>query len=676
MRSMERWLTAGLLAMLLGLGGCDGDDDDSADDDDDTAGDDDDTTAGDDDDDDDDDDTVDPISVPEVIGCENTNPLYCPFPFPSDRYLVEDTSTPTGFRLSYPPEAFPEGIDTDTFDFTPYERLDGFSPATQIMTLFATPPDLTDAASYLDIERSLDPGSPTVILDLDTGERVAHWAELDLRALSDAETVVYLRLASRLEEGHTYGVALRDLTDGDDIPLEPSEAFGALRDGVPTDSDEIEGRRDRFETLFTALEDAGVTRDSLQAAWSFVTASGDTIRADMLHIRADALTRLGEDGIGCAVTSVEDDYGSDGLTWRRIRGTYTVPLYLDSPEPPARFVRDVDGMPAYQEDTEIEFTIIIPQVLADTGAAGPLITFGHGLLGTGEGTVSMGSVRDIAQRGEVTLLATDWDGMSSEDVPTVGLALADASNFTYVTERLQQGMVNQITMTRTFGGVCSDLPEFHAGDVNLVDTTNHYYTGVSQGGIFGGTLVTLSPDIDRGVLLVNGVVFPFMMERSIDYAPYLPLFEFAWPDRLDQALLLPLAQHLWDASEPSGYLSHLRAGLPGIGPKEVLSIAVVNDAQVPNLSTDQAMRMVDVPVVEGSALEPWGFEVQAAPFSGSALVYVDMGDREIPEGNVAPEHDDGGHSAVGGEDIAIEMIRSFLLEGEIIMPCDGICDPD
>ncbi len=675
MRDTGRWMTTLLAILALVWVGCDGDDDDSAAGDDDTA---DDDTADDDDDDatGDDDDTVEPISVPEEEGCENTNPLYCAFPFPSDRYLVEDATTTTGYRLSYPPEALPDEIDADTFDFEPYERLDGFSPATQIMTLFETPPDLTGAASYLDIERSLDPGSPTVILDLDTGERIAHFAELDLRALSDAETVLYLRLAGRLEEGRAYGVALRALNDLDGNPLEPSSAFAALRDGVPTDSDEIEDRRHRFEILFSVLEGEGIDRASLVAAWSFVTASGDTIRADMLHIRADALTRLGEDGIGCTVTSVEDDYGSDGLTWRRIRGTYTVPWYLDSPDPPGRFVRDVDGMPGYVQDTEIEFTMVIPQVLADTAAPGPMITFGHGLLGTGEGTISMGSVRDIAQRGQVALLATDWDGMSSEDIPTVGLALADASNFTYVTERLQQGMVNQITMTRTFGGVCSDLEEFYSDEVNLVDTSAHYYTGVSQGGIYGGTLVALSPDIDRGVLLVNGVVFPFMMERSIDYAPYLPLFEFAWPDRLDQALLLPLAQHLWDASEPAGYLAHLTQGLPGIGPKEVLSIAVVNDAQVPNLSTNQAMRMVDVPVVEGSALEPWGFAVEAAPFTGSALVYVDMGDRDIPEGNVAPEHDDGGHSAVGGEAIAIEMIRSFLLDGEVIMPCDGICDPD
>jgi len=624
---------------------------------------------------DDDTDAVEPISVPIEEGCENLNPQHCAFPWPSDRFLIEDAETATGYRLDYTDEVIPDGVEE--FDLTPLQRLDGFSPASQIMTLFPTPPDLSAAASYLDIQRSLDPGSPTVLLDMETGELVAHWAELDLRAQSADETVVYLRLASRLEEDRSYAVALRDLPDADGNLLEASAAFAALRDGVPTDSEEIEGRRDRFEEVFAALQAAGVDRAGLQQAWSFHTASGESIRGEMLHIRADALQRLGDDGIGCTVTSVEDDYGDDGLTYRRVRGTYTVPSYVDNPEPPTAFVRGPDDLPQYVADYEVPFTAIIPQSLVDGGAhTGPLVTFGHGLLGTGEGTISMSQIRDIAHRTETVLVATDWAGMASEDVPTVGLALADPNNFVFMAERLQQGMVNQIALTRTFSGVCSDLEEFQHDGVGLLDTDQLYYVGVSQGGIYGGTLMTLSPDIDRGVLLVNGVVFPFMMERSIDYSPYYPLLEVAWPDRLDQALLVPVAQHLWDASEPSGYLPHLADGLDGIGPKEVLSIGAVNDAQVPNLSTDQAMRMVDVPVIEGSALEPWGFTVETAPVQGSALVYVDMGDRPVPEGNLYPTEDDGGHSAVGTTDIALQMILPFLETGETPMPCDDICDPD
>jgi hypothetical protein len=657
------------LAALLWLVGCPQADDDDASGDDDATGDDD---TG-----DDDTTEVDPIHVEIVEGCENLDPRHCSLPYPSDRYLAEDGDTVTGYRLAIEPEFLPEPVDTDVFDFTPYERLDGFSPATQLMVLWDSPADLSDAALVDDIGRSLEDDSPTVIVDLADGSRIPHWVENDYRAQYEDETVLYIRLAGILEEDHAYAVALRDLADADGETFEPSDVFAALRDGVPTDAEEIEDRREGFEEMFAILEDAGVERASLQLAWRFHTASGEAIRRDMLHIRQDALDRLGADGIGCTVTSTEDGYGGDGKTWRRVRGTYTVPLYMDSTEPPARFVRGGDDLPAYQGEHEIEFTVILPQTLVDGGAhPGPLVTFGHGLLGNGEGTISSGDVRDIAYRGEVILLATDWDGMSSEDVPTVGLALADPNMFPHVTERLQQGMVNQIALTRTFAGICSDLPEFQAEGVDLIDSSRLFYTGVSQGGIFGGTLTTISPDIDRGVLLVNGAVFPVMMERSIDYAPYYPLFEFAWQSRLDQAILLPLAQHLWDASEPSGYLQHAIDGLPGIGPKEVLSLSVVNDSQVPNVSTNQAMRMAGVPVIEGSALEPWGFPVETAPYAGSALVYVDMGDRDVPEGNVFPEVNDNGHSEVGKTDIALQIIQPFLETGVVQMPCEGVCDPD
>jgi len=201
--------------------------------------------------------------------------------------------------------------------------------------------------------------------------------------------------------------------------------------------------------------------------------------------------------------------------------------------------------------------------------------------------------------------------------------------------------------------------------------------GGSQGGIYGGTLLTISPDIERGILFVNGANFPFMIDRSIDYVPYIPYFEGAYPVRMDRVLLLAMAQHLWDASDPSGFLPHITEGLDDIGPKTVLSIAAKNDAQVPNLSTDFAMRMVGSPVIQGSVREPWGFEVVEAPYEGSGYITFDMGDRETPVGNEAPSADDGGHSSVGAADAIGPIVDAFLQpDGVVIMPCDDLCDPD
>ena len=667
-----------LLALLL-LPGCPQDDDDSSPPNDDDVSDDDDSAPDDDDSalDDDDSAAVDPIDIPHAEGCDDLVPTVCILPWPGDAFLAEDAATQTGFHLAYTEEAVPH--TSATIDPEPFEILDGHSPASQLMTLFESPPDLADAASHATIPRSLEADSPTVIVDLSTGERVAHWVELDAGADAPEETILYLRPADRLEEDRAYGVAIRDLVDDAGEPLPAWPAFAALRDGVPTTNPSLEGRRARYEELFDGLAAAGVDRPGLQQAWTFHTASGDALRRDMLSIREDALTRLGPDGIGCTITSVEQDYAAD--TFRRVRGTVTTPSYVDSPTPPARFVRGADGLPAFVEDREIEFTAIIPESVGRPADGDPvprpLVSFGHGLLGAAEPTVSDAGARALTNAAGMVVVATDWAGMSSSDVLTIAGGMTNPSSFFAVSDRMQQGMVNFIAMSRTIGGVCADEPAFSVDGDSLIDPAEQYYVGGSQGGILGGTLLTLHPDIERGVLVVNGAAFSLMMDRSIAFSGMLELFAEVYPSRLDRAILLTLAQHLWDFAEPTSYLPFTVEGLPGIGGKTVLSIAALNDAQVPNLSTDLAMRMAGVPVIEGSVTEPWGFDVEQAPWPGSGYVTIDVGDPPVPAGNTAPTVDAGGHAGVIMSDAGLQILLEFLApDGVIPMPCEGVCDPD
>ena len=614
------------------------------------------------------------VDFPE--GCDPLVPEYCGYPYPSDAWLAADATTATGFRLAIPQEAIPDPPAQTPFDTAPYERLDGFTAAPQLLALFPVPPDLTGIAGQDDIGRSLQDDSPTVVLDLDTGERVAHWVELDVKAADDAERTLYLRLAERLTEGHRYGVALRGLVDSAATPIEPSEAFVLLRDGTITDDAALEARRASYETLFDTLEQAGVDRGELTLAWWFQVASAESIHGDLLAMRADALDRLGAEGLGCTIASAEDGYGGDGITYRRVTGTYTVPWYLDSAEAPSRIVRGADGLPAYQGTQEVGFSLILPQSLASAGTPGPLVTFGHGLMGDADDYMTWGTIRDIAQRGAAVLVATDWAGMCTDDATAVAQAIIDPSLFVTVAERLQQGMINQIALTRTFSGVCADLPEVQADGVSMIDPERRYFVGVSQGGILGATLTAVSPDIDRAALLVNGAVFPFMIERSIDFVPYLPLWESAYTHRLDQVFLLALSEELWEHAEGSGYLASLGEGLADIGPKRVLSLAASNDAEVPNLSTDWAMRTAGMPVIRGSAREPWGLEVVDAPWDGSGGFTLDFGDDPVPTGNEAPPDNDGGHWYVPTSDLALQVMLHFFETGEVTMPCDGTCDPD
>lgn len=618
-----------------------------------------------------------PIDIITEQGCDPLAPGYCLFPYPSDAFL-EEADTATGYRLAFGERTLPANVDGVAIDPHIFDRLDGYSPLSQIMTLFPRVPDLDGVAGHQSIDRSLEPDSPTVLLDLETGERLPHWIELD--ALSDAgdQTAVYVRTAGRLQEDRAYAVGFTGLLDFVGEPLSVSPAFAALRDDVITTDEALEARRPDAERMFTALETAGYARADLQLAWRFHTISGDVLRRDMLAMRADALERLGPDGIGCTVHAVDDDYGDDGLTWRRVRGTYTVPLYTDSPAPPTLLVRGDDGLPIYSgQDHEVPFTIIVPASLVagpEPPEPAPLVTFGHGLMGEGEGTVSYWRLRTIANEAGMLLVATDWAGMSVPDATTVGNVLADASGFPYVAERLHQGMINKIALTRTFAGVCSDLPELRFDGVDLVDPEQRFYVGASQGGILGGTLMTLSPDIDRGVLLVNGVTFSFMMDRSTAFSPFVGLFETWYPERIDRAALLPVAQLLWDLAEPTGWLHLALEDHEGLPAKQILSLVAYNDAQVPNLSSDLAARVAGLPQLDASVYTAWGTEQRAGGWNGSGYVVMNVGDRAVPTGNEPPGQDDGGHDTVGMTPEGINLIDTFLRTGEVIDPCGGDCD--
>lgn len=606
--------------------------------------------------------------IPYDPACENLVDGHCMLPWPSDRWLEPDPDTATGYRLAYDPAAAPANRFGNRIDPAPYARLDGFSPSSQLMTVFPRPADLDGIGGPDAIDASLADDFPTVVLDLETGERVPHWIEHDARADDPALTALYIRPATRLRPDRAYAVAIRGLRDADGDLLPAPPGFAALRDGEQTHAPRLEARRAGFEDLFAALADAGVERADLQLAWRFHTESLASARDVMLAMRADALARLGDEGIGCTVTEVDEDADPDTL--RIVRGTITTPWYLDRPTQPARIVV-ADGMPQWVEDREVPFTALVPRAAQE--APSRLIFFGHGLFGNAADTLQNGALRRAANTISSTFVGTDWAGMSTSDLGFLATALADVSRFWHLGEMLRQGIINHIAMARTVLGVCLDDPAFRVDDRPVFDPERRGFIGVSQGSILGGALLALHPDVERGVLLVGGSGFSFMIERSVHYQRFQTLLDPNYPRRIDTALLMAVSQHDWDRAESAGWLGDLRDGVPGVGPREVLYFVAENDAQVPNLSAHRAARLAGLPVVEGSSHLPWGTATVAPPHVGSAYLAFDLGDRLPLAGNLAPEADDGGHSELPVHPAALETMRGFLDDGVVDPPCVGPC---
>lgn len=624
-----------------------------------------------------------PVEVRHDAGCDDLNPIHCLLPFPSDAFLAEDATTTTGFRVNYSDTTLPGTGLMPHVEIAALNRFDGITPSTQIMTAFTTVPDLTGAADQYSIGDSLADDHPTILLNLDTGERVAHWVEVDVRADRPTATIVFVRTLAALDYDTAYGVAFSGLTDTSGNPIQPSDALRAIIDGNATTSPDIESRRPAIDSLLDTLAAEGYARENVQAVWQFHTASHGSILGGMLAMRSDALNRLGEQGIGCNVTYAEPNYGDDNKTFMRIRGTFTAPQYLEfqqhNRETPSLLNRSGDGTPVYVEDAEIPFTMVIPQVLADLNESGPLVVFGHGFLGTGEGTSNY--VSDWAEDYKVSFLATDLYGWSSSDLYTIELGIVNPLFFQHQAERLQQALINKMSMIRTFKGVCSDLAEMQHNGTNLVDSSDVHYMGYSLGGIYGSSVVAISPDIDRAALWVGGSGFSTMIERSTNFAPFQEGFSsFAgYPQRNDRALLVGVIQQLWSVTDPETYLPFAEQGYADeLGPFNFISIISVNDAQVPALSSDRAARTAGIPVLDSSARLPYGLTPAAGPITGSAVVYWDGGYPAMPDDNSAPPPDQSSkaHNEIGPIEAVNDMVRDFLLTGIINDTCADTCTFD
>ena len=624
-------------------------------------------------------------------------------------------------------------------DPTEWNRNDGFSPGQAVLT-YVPGLDLhktwrTAGARYseagineqgyfdyrdqiADISRYERPNAPMVILNTKTGERHPFWSELDAHSgATDARRALILRPAVNYDEGTRYIVALRNLRDaaGNTIPAGP--AFAAYRDGTATDA-----RAAQMNSIFRRLEKAGVSRQSLYLAWDFTVASERSLSERVLHIRDDAFGRLLGDTnladrkvegkspefeiVGDPVERVDTWTDSRGIERtqrvRRVSGRVVVPNYLDRPQnteseanpdpefdPPAPGSRLYYGTQGPLGNALPQQNPALPEVKVPFVCDVPLdegptysTLYGHGLLGTRN---QIGDVK-WPRRFGFTGCAMDWWGMSSGDLPTVVSILSDIGNFPSLPDRAQQGFLNWMYLGRALvhpQGLVSD-PAFQQDGQGLlvVDNgqgTKQYYDGNSQGGIMGGSLVAVSPDIRRGILGVTGMNYSTLLNRSVDWeGAYGEAYYAAYQDPLERQLGMQLIQMLWDRGESNGYAQHMTNDPLRNTPSHGVMLQVAfADHQVSNQAAEVNAATSNAPVLEPGLADGrhWAkrpFAPRASyPHAGSSMIYWDSGNATPPNGNVPPEEGRDPHGDPRNEPAAGWQEAHFLLTGWNVDVCGG-----
>jgi hypothetical protein len=356
----------------------------------------------------------------------------------------------------------------------------------------------------------------------------------------------------------------------------------------------VEARRAHMEDLFGRLGRAGIERGDLYLAWDFTVGSAQRIAGRLLGMRDRALADLGS----AAPTSIPGACPTDptehppDVAITRVCGTFTVPCFLDQPgcPPGSRFAfadpRSNDPVPITGNTMVANYDCIMPT--ATTADPLRMSLYGHGLLGDAS-EVDLAPQRAMVKNHGFAYCATDWKGMATEDVPNVGTILNDFSRFPTLTDRLQQGILNFIFLGRLMRKGFPNDPRF----AGRLDTANLFYDGNSQGGIYGGTLTAVSPDIRRATLGVPGMNYSTLLQRSTDFGQYAALMNASYPDELQRPLLFSLIQQLWDRSDPNGYAQHMTTDpYPGTPSHVVLMQSAVGDHQVANVAADVEARTI------------------------------------------------------------------------------------
>lgn len=644
-------------------------------------------------------DTVDmELNSEELLRCDPLQESHCALPWPSDHFLRADlTGKPS---LSFSETSLPQNREGVHITPEPLKRLDGYGLLATGIAYFENL-NPSQLPSELEIEQSLGQESRVILVDLGPiGQesdplRLPCWAELDLRVSEDLPRALFIRPARLLEPSHRYAYVLIDLIDNEGQAIVSSPAFASLRDGEgvhPTGDPLItEERRAHFETLFVKLEGLGIDREKITLAWTFQTASRESLTAPLVHMRDQGLGFLDQEGFNVSIEEViefrhPDEPPTEGDTRQshryiaaELRGSISVPNFMESDgflNGEYQLRRDQEGKPSFEGLVEAPFWLRIPHV-ALSGEPMGLIIYGHGQLYSGA-EVQMADKGPVAQEGGYLYLGTDMWGMSEKDLITVPLTLSELGRFRAISERLHQGVFNTLALARFAKSALMHQSWLTEKGVHL-DPHRIVYGGISQGAIFGATILALSQDITRGHLGVPGLHYFTLIGRSKNFSGMFSFLSVAYPDPIDRWIALASAQLLWNHTDPSTYYRHLNFDpLPNTPTHQALLTPAQGDPQVSQLTIEHLSRSeLNFPILVpyGEQLPPLA-QSSTYPHLGSGIVAWHYSPRTPIGAAPAPEDHYDPHEDPRRDPLHNQQMIHFWETGEVIDTCGGsLCGP-
>jgi len=543
---------------------------------------------------------------------ENCNPaghsIDCFYPFPSNAFRVEkDDRTQVVFegdaRFKYNKRNVALSVNNP---------IDGFAIHTPIFADLGEPIDPSQLIFHDDdLNKTLLPTSPVIILHGETHEPVAHFVELDRTVAENNRTILQIRLLRALEENTRYIVAIQNIknTSGQTIARPASFQNLAFEESYPYFQDAQQNTR---EHILPALQDFGVNLDDVQIAWDFTTRSNQTARHELESMIEQSVAWMDENDLNLRITNVTEYRAPDSDSASQLpehanlrynlEALVDVPLFLTDDTPEGRMIFDDAGLPRFESTVPLAVNILIPHSVVAEGASKATIQFGHGFFGSTEemrGSFMTGFLNE----NQMVSAGIKWWGLSDDDmVPIVGKINSKPSEVFNFTERLMQGFVNQTVVARAM----QQIPDDFSADTDTIaldlrpylQNQRHVFYGISLGHILGSTAIAVSPEITDGILSVGGGSFTFIMSRAKPFEPLIGLVNMGLTDKRDAQKFVAISSLAMEKVDPITYADQLLSNTfnGATIERRILGQVGLGDPDVPTLSAFVWARSANIPI--------------------------------------------------------------------------------
>jgi Bacterial Ig-like domain len=464
------------------------------------------------------------LLLPSVVSAAAVEVLGTPFP--SDVYTVPDPSHLTGLRVNLPsPDC--ASHPSDCADNGVLNTLDGFNLQPRISIAFTDaidPASVSSANVYLVSLGSTTDGTGAGKV---VGINQAVWEP-------DANTL-HVESDAQLDQHTRYVLIItRGIRDAAGNPLAKTTFQHDLNFGQTKDP-ALKAYR---HALLDALDALGLDPDTLAGVSIFTTQSATAV---LQKIRAQIKAQTPAPAVmhgsfaRATITSI---------VWKRQVGTATfaTPSFnlsllnpaavgtvafgqFQSPdyENALKFIPPVGtrtGVPAVLGTNTIQFNLILPLSAAPPGGY-PVVIFGHGFTDSKQGAPNAVAAT-LAANGLATIaINVVGHGGGALGTITVNTTLGSAEPFPDGGRGFDQngdGVIdstegssavapligNRDGLRQTTVDIMQLVRLIQTGGIPGLSTTRIYYAGQSFGGIYGGILLGVEPDIRAGVLNVPG----------------------------------------------------------------------------------------------------------------------------------------------------------------------------